>query len=120
MGVREDAEACPWHVLGRLDDRSAKLRGPPQGRFHVLNTYEEQNFVLGALTRADGHVRAALDSGVDKRVARERPLGRHLSPEQIGKELAGGVRVFRADLGVNNGMCHEKPPASRDVDLPIT
>ena len=65
LGVREHPETRARNVLGRLGDAATELFCSCQRCLDVVDGDEEQNFVLGALARADGDEGAAVDSGVD-------------------------------------------------------
>jgi ureidoglycolate hydrolase len=74
LGVGEDPEAGPGHLLDRLGDGPAQVLGFLQGGGDVFDAHEEQDFVLAALARADGDVGRTFDPSVDEGVTGEGSL----------------------------------------------
>jgi hypothetical protein len=105
LRIGEHAERDTWYLLRRLDDPSPQLLRTLERAGDVLYADEEQHAVVSALQRTDCGRRRPVDTDVDERVARKRAV--RVGPaEQLAEELAGGVGIVRANLGVNNWMGH--------------
>jgi hypothetical protein len=70
-GIGEHPEAHARYLLRGLGYLAPELLGPLQRCRDVLDRDEEEDLVLGALTRADRDRRAAIGAGVDEGVAGE-------------------------------------------------
>src|SRR5438874_12404340 len=106
LGVCEDPERYAGHVLRRLDRPPAELLGPLERRLDIVDAYEEEDGVGAALQRSDRGRERTVGAGVRERVAGKGPIG--IRPaEQLTEERASRVGVLRADLGMNDGMCHD-------------
>jgi hypothetical protein len=107
LGICEDAKRHARYLLSRLDRLPAELLCSRERCLDVLDADEEQHRIIAALQRADRSRKGSFDAWIDERVARERPIGVRPT-EQLGEESTSRVGVLRTDLGVDDGVSHEK------------
>src|SRR6185312_1174835 len=106
LRIGDQREAHPRRLPRFLHHGAAELGGLLDDAVDVIHADEERDQVRAALQRADRGVQRVGHTGVDEGVARHGALAGVGPAEQVAEELAGGVRVFRPDLRVDDGVSH--------------